>query len=477
MKRSPMMLALASIAVLALTANAGNFPRVVAYQGRVTDNANVPVTDPAADFQFRLYKQAAAGSILWSESATLAVADGLFSHNLGSSCPGCSIPDNIFLSNDTLYLEIQFEAQVISPRVILTASPFAYRVASVDRANGGTITGEVVINGSALGNQLEVNNSGPGRAGYFQNSNVANTEAALLGFHNGSQPGGLFFSELGPGLVASSNTPDAAEMNGSVDINGDFRSLQLRNNSDQLRAELGLNADGALLSLRSSGGFEGVFMSGGIFGDDGVVLSSGAISSFETLDEPGIANNADLPSASLGNSASTITSRTLVAPADGYIVAMATGYINMSHDSGSASTVEVYLTDDVGDAIDKPSTQWRISVNGVSGQYESPYAVQGVFAATAGNNSVFLRASKNGATFGNLVETQLTLMYFPTAYGAVEPAMLPANPSDPAMQSHTAGDDPVRAAEIERLRLKKEVDRLRAQLDRILLRLESNSQN
>ena len=33
MKRSPMMLALASIAVLALTANAGNFPRVVAYQG------------------------------------------------------------------------------------------------------------------------------------------------------------------------------------------------------------------------------------------------------------------------------------------------------------------------------------------------------------------------------------------------------------------------------------------------------------
>jgi len=58
-------------------------PRTLSYQGIVTDAAGELKPDGSYSFTFRLYDASSGGTVLWTESKTIPVKDGLFFTALG----------------------------------------------------------------------------------------------------------------------------------------------------------------------------------------------------------------------------------------------------------------------------------------------------------------------------------------------------------------------------------------------------------
>lgn len=505
------------LAVICLTAIsvASDFPHLVSYQGRVTDGANAPVTNPAANMQFHLYTVAAAGAPVWSEAAVVVVTDGLFNHVLGSSCPGCSIPTAVFQNNDTLWLEVQYEAEILTPRTMLVASPYAYRVATVDKSTGGTITGEVVITGNAIGNQLEVTNTGPGRGGFFSIANGGNTEPAIQGTHVGPGPGGSFFSDGGgPGIQASATFGTAAEFSGDLELGGDlfvlsgldtvgeflaagntlrnyggdglenwrlwgssYGQLQLYDASvgNVKQAELSALVGGGTLTLNDPVGSNDKILNAGSSGDASVILGADAVNASEIRDEPGVANNKSDINLSLGLGGDIVLERTINCPTAGYVLAYGSGYVSSIHGSGTASNVFIWLTDAHFVHANKPKTYSWIPASSPTGSYVTSYSVQGVFSVPAGNTTFYLEALEQSGII-ELGSSQLSLIFVPTSYGTVVSNMPSANLDDPALKSYPGLSEPETAERIAAQRLTQDVAKMQRQLDEMRTLLEPKLQ-
>jgi hypothetical protein len=94
-----------------------NIPRLIHYQGKLTDLGGVPITG-ARSMTFRLY---AGVSQFWTESRTVSVSQGIFNVLLGSVNPVATIPEAEVCS-----LEVIVEGQPIVPKTRLVSVPFAY---------------------------------------------------------------------------------------------------------------------------------------------------------------------------------------------------------------------------------------------------------------------------------------------------------------------------------------------------------------
>jgi len=193
------VLALAVICILVTaTTILASTPRKISYQGRATDAGGNSVPDGTYPARFYLYDHPTAGSVRWSETtASVTASGGLFTYLLGSISP---ISDDLFTTYDSLYLEIVFNGQTLSPRTPIVSVGYAFRVNSIDGAYGGTITGpmgvrigddgttgpttllilERAYNTSAtlLGQYLHVTNAGNGAIYGFESLAEATTAGA-----------------------------------------------------------------------------------------------------------------------------------------------------------------------------------------------------------------------------------------------------------------------------------------------------------
>ncbi|MFH1691503.1 MAG: hypothetical protein ABIC68_02895 [Candidatus Omnitrophota bacterium] len=108
-------------------------PRLINYQGKVTDSNNVPLTGSYA-VAFRIYDAESGGNMLWEEAHTGVVIDnGLFNILLGSVT-------NLDIPFDKPYfLEIKVDNEVMSPRQQITASAYAMRAQNTDSLPRGVI--------------------------------------------------------------------------------------------------------------------------------------------------------------------------------------------------------------------------------------------------------------------------------------------------------------------------------------------------
>jgi hypothetical protein len=107
-------------------------PKMVTYQGLLTDDTGSPVADGNYGLTFRLYDAATGGTQLWSEThPSVTVQNGLFKVHLGS----VSI---LSLDFDAPYwLEVQVgggAAQV--PRVQLSSAPYSFMALDSDQVDG-----------------------------------------------------------------------------------------------------------------------------------------------------------------------------------------------------------------------------------------------------------------------------------------------------------------------------------------------------
>jgi len=99
---------------------------LINYQGRLTNADGSPVSNPTMYMEFVLFADSVDGEKLWSEETYVSVADGLFSHMLGSITV---MPQSLFLDNDNLFLEIRLASGFGSPARMRLASAVSARVA------------------------------------------------------------------------------------------------------------------------------------------------------------------------------------------------------------------------------------------------------------------------------------------------------------------------------------------------------------
>jgi hypothetical protein len=111
-----------------------DIPHLITYQGRLTDNAGVPVTDGSYDLTFKIYDDSTSGTILWTEVQSITTESGLFNVQLGSIT---SLVDSIFAMSPDLFMGLQLvgSATEMSPRSRLTSSAFSFRASHADTAD------------------------------------------------------------------------------------------------------------------------------------------------------------------------------------------------------------------------------------------------------------------------------------------------------------------------------------------------------
>ncbi len=131
-KGNPVKKTLFSVIIITLAVAIGlsaeAIPRVIAYQGKVTDIGGVGVND-TLPIQFGLYEVETGGVAVWTEThPSIPIVRGLFDVDLGSVTP-------LNLEFDVLYyLEVTIDGHVLEPRVTFRASPYSFRSIYADTA-------------------------------------------------------------------------------------------------------------------------------------------------------------------------------------------------------------------------------------------------------------------------------------------------------------------------------------------------------
>ncbi|MEO0114597.1 MAG: hypothetical protein ABIK93_03885 [candidate division WOR-3 bacterium] len=106
-------------------------PRMLNYQGKLTDATGNPVPDSTYSITFRLFTVTSGGTAFWNETQNVQTSNGLFNVLLGSLNPIDSIPQA-----GNCYLEMQVNPNpAMTPRVRIVSSAYAYQSRKADSAN------------------------------------------------------------------------------------------------------------------------------------------------------------------------------------------------------------------------------------------------------------------------------------------------------------------------------------------------------
>lgn len=110
----------------------------ISIQGTLKNANGTSVDDGSYSVTFKLYDDETAGNVLWTEVATVEVAGGIYSHNLGSVT---ALSPSIFAS--TLYLGVKVGSYELTPRTELTYAPYALSVGFAQKVVCSGAVGDV----------------------------------------------------------------------------------------------------------------------------------------------------------------------------------------------------------------------------------------------------------------------------------------------------------------------------------------------
>ncbi len=232
-------------------------PQMINYQGILTDSEG-QLLSGAYYMTFTIYDAPAPPEVvLWQESQTVEVSDGLFRALLGSVTP---LADTVF--NDTArYLGIRIGTvptePEISPRTRLASAPYAYRIQTIDDATGGDIYGDVALHSDLIVGDGE-------EAGYIYLTNASIYTVHIAGSDVGGGDDGAILmldNSLGDNTILLDADDDGMGC-GKIDL-----FTETGSNTIRLLAGRGDNTGGEL-SVCDNNGSETVHFNGnlGFFG-------------------------------------------------------------------------------------------------------------------------------------------------------------------------------------------------------------------
>lgn len=226
-------------------------------------------------------------------------------------------------------------------------------------------------------------------------------------------------------------------------------------------------------------------------GNASVELPTSAISAAESFDEPGVASDANSNGVAIASTTlATILSRTITVPAAGYVLVLGTTQFEVSHTTGTSDTYNLGVSDS---STALPVNQDLLTtVIGAlpTGFYEKVVSVHGLFAVSAGANTFYLLGQKTNSASDNATafDSQLTLIYFATAYGTVTSTLLNTTTTaatiDPAAPDESAAAVRAGRTELEialereesiaanQVRLQSELTEMRVRFDALQRELE-----
>ncbi len=130
MKRKLIFLASLLIFFLLSTSLVYAVPKLISYQGVLNDSNGIPISSTVS-MTFRIYDVETGGTVVWTETQSVPVSNGVFNVKLGSVQP---LPSSVF-QQDTLYLGIQVASDIeMTPRQQITTGSYAHKAELVSHA-------------------------------------------------------------------------------------------------------------------------------------------------------------------------------------------------------------------------------------------------------------------------------------------------------------------------------------------------------
>src|SRR5262245_43160339 len=107
-------------------------PGVINFEGRLTDNANNPITSAGMPMTFAIYDNSSGGNQLWPagspEAQSVSVQNGVFSVTVGAVS---ALTPAVF-TGDIAFLEVTVNGEPLAPRQRLLTSPYAFNTALLE---------------------------------------------------------------------------------------------------------------------------------------------------------------------------------------------------------------------------------------------------------------------------------------------------------------------------------------------------------
>ncbi len=254
--------------------------------------------------------------------------------------------------------------------------------------------------------------------------------------------------------------------------------------------------DGGALALMDTAGVGGLYLYGNfsdgsriaMLGSDGIVLRTyttsldkveipqDAIQSFEISDEPGVASATNTGSmGSISSGMNVLLQRTIVVPASGYLLVVATAQIGVSHTNGTSTGAEFGVS--LNDSTTLPANQdvaLYVGSTSPTMSFGQPVTVQGLFEVGPGTHTLYFLANKYSSGGGfSAFDGQLSVIYIPTAYGTVtptkvEPGKTAENPlqasGTPAVRTPRGMEERMQSEQANQARIQAELQKIRQRL-------------
>lgn len=418
-------------------ANGPSVPNLINFQGRLTDASGNPVADGSHTINYTIWNLPTGGSTLWTENTSQSTSSGLFTHNLGSVT---ALPEELFQTYDSLYLQVQADGQTILPRIRLTSTPY-----------------------TRVSNNLETNNT---------------FNLGALGFE--TYPWGRFssYGDDGQEQIRLWGNAWGEIFLHDADVDNDLTVILTASGNQ-------FGVGGGALWLQNDAGSTTISLEGGTTGDASVVLPSSAINAGEMSNEPGVSFTLVSPDffpLSSGNISYVVDSVDITIPASGYVEVTCGGTIAQEHTTGTNTNVWMNCGKTRA-VVDLTAFQWAYvpSVE-ATGLRAFPASTTRLFAETAGTKRYYLNVRYvSGSSASTRFELgYIRATYYPTLYGSVSLAHTSANPTPDHLggipfegtQALPAGVPQIITMEDHNARLEAEVAKVKAELEARLQKIE-----
>ena len=209
----------------------------------------------------------------------------------------------------------------------------------------------------------------------------------------------------------------------------------------------------------------------------------GSVQSLDIVNEPGVAafSGPNYPLYLDDSTFTVICSLTINCPTEGYVMAVAHSRIATlpQHTTGTNSHATVGISDISTSLPGNQDLDFQIDGAAPSGVYSFPYGVTSMFEVpSAGSYTYYYLAYEYPDCSISVADIQFNLIYFPTAYGTVDPAPPPTKTPDGDGSTRLGGltkmaTDTEPAEILDVARLERELAAMKAKIEALQQQIDS----